>query len=142
MKSSFINKWDTIEKPAFISPWTLSHFVIGVATYSLLVKTPLNVPVILSAAILFILHMIYEIKDFYEAYVLKVKDPNKQNSLLNSLGDQVFAMLGFWIAHLVSFKPHYIPVLFFLLFVILSIPQIGNNNKAVFTLSELWNTRG
>ena len=82
-----------------ITPWTFKHFLSGVyITYLLkfIKKTDIMAFVIYN-----LIHLIYELKDYILTYYYKntrLNDKGKPNmyynSLINSIGDLIFGMLG------------------------------------------------
>lgn len=88
---SFIAARDRPESPAFITPWTYVHFLIGVVAYTLYKDLFPNMSLFLAAAILAVFHGLYELRD-----VLLGRE-----STLNAVGDQTFVMLGFYAGHLI-----------------------------------------
>lgn len=100
---------DTREVPVIITHFTLVHFLVGVCSYISSLYTDLS----FSHSLLFFsfLHLLYEIKDMYTSYYLVLDGPYN-NSLQNSIADQIFAMIGFVIASKVFTSPDQ-PVVFF-----------------------------
>ena len=104
MTIKLLSMSDTIKSRSFITPWTFIHFLNGSLGY-LYLKHILQISKINSFIILFVLHTIYEIKDL-EYYYNKNKNKNKNiendyygnNSIINSVGDTIFFIIGFLIA--------------------------------------------
>ena len=99
---------ETKKKGAFTTPWTFLHFYGGFF-FSLLTFGYTNINARNSFIIYSLLHLIYECKDFYITYLSNIKiskDSNlfgllhKNNTLINSLGDQIFGMIGWYIGYL------------------------------------------
>lgn len=88
---------DTVENPAFITPWTLVHFLSGFLFYVFfkyfLPKTP-NWNLFIALAII---HTVYEIKHLYLSQTMRGVYWNN-DSVINSLGDSMANFLGFYIA--------------------------------------------
>jgi hypothetical protein len=133
------SKADTLAKPALVTPWTAVHVLTGTAFYTVGVHG-LRMSVLSAACALFVVHALYEAKDYYFAYV--ATKGRKENSLPNSIADQVAAMLGFAIAASLSMTW---PMLFgatVVVFVSLSLPGMGRSGSVALSPSQLWNERG
>lgn len=89
---TFIAAKDRPESPAFITPWTYVHFLIGVVAYTVYKDFFPNMSPFLAAAILTVFHGLYELRDVLLA----------RESSVNAVGDQTFVMLGFYAGHLVA----------------------------------------
>ena len=87
----FIAKEDTNKASAVISTWSFAHFLSGLGWFFFASMFTNNV--LLSFILYFILHTIYEVKD----YVLyKNSDAEiKRNTPENTLGDTLIGILGF-----------------------------------------------
>ena len=92
---------DTINEPAITTLWTLGHYWIGIFfffTFDLFIEKEL-----LNFIIINIIHLCYELKDYYYTY-LKSYDSSfmyyfsSQNTLINSIGDTIFFILGIYTA--------------------------------------------
>ena len=87
---------DTIKNQAFITPWALIHFLSGgIAFFTIMYLYP-NISMINALLLWFILHTIYEIKDLMP-FLKKKKYPSEweDNSVINSIGDTLFSIIGF-----------------------------------------------
>jgi hypothetical protein len=84
---------DSKQSPTLITPFTGIHFLSGAAVN--LISRAFKVSYIKSFVVWFILHLLYELKDFHGSYVKNSNDYYGNNSIANSIADQVFAMLGF-----------------------------------------------
>ena len=93
---------------AFITPWTFLHFYSGLL-FSLFTIAYTNLKPLHSFLIYSVLHLIYECKDFTFTYLTNIKFTKKNNffgfldnhnTLINSLGDQIFGMIGWYIGYL------------------------------------------
>ena len=78
MVQLFANK-ETADEPALLSPWSLPHFLVGMAAKER------GIPFWWFE----LGHLLYELKDQAENY-----SGENQNTLLNSVGDQAVATLG------------------------------------------------
>lgn len=92
------DKADTVEEPSFADPWSLnSHYTSGVmAGFITNVFFPRSNRIALLWLWLLI-HTVYEIKDYYVAYIMQpLYTPEKRyNSAVNGVGDTFAAVLGF-----------------------------------------------
>lgn len=87
---------DSVNKAVLITPWSIIHFLLG---YLCMVYVNyFNINKDNAIVALFILHTIYEIKDYYFSYI---KDPQSKyekwssnNSIYNCFGDTIAFMLG------------------------------------------------
>lgn len=107
---SFLNNSDDLKNPSLSTYWSTVHFFMGVGAFVLYWNFfyPSLDPWI-AFWILFMIHLVYELKDLYKSYVLVPKDTiADQNTLLNSLGDQLFFSLGFLMAWYFDWKEWYI----------------------------------
>lgn len=84
---------DSKQNPCIITPFTGIHFLSGAVANITLRK--LNVSYMHSFTIWFVAHMLYELKDLHGSYVKKSDDYYHNHSLVNSISDQLFAVLGF-----------------------------------------------
>lgn len=87
------NPPDSKQTPCLITPFTGIHFLSGAVANVLLRK--LNVPYTIAITLWFFTHMLYELKDLYGSYIKKSNDYYHNHSLINSISDQGFALLGF-----------------------------------------------
>jgi hypothetical protein len=86
--------YDSVEKPCFITPWDLIHFLSGIVFY--LFFKYFNFNFYIGLTLFIIIHTLYEFKDLF--YYFKITDINNywtNNSLLNSIGDTFSAILGY-----------------------------------------------
>jgi hypothetical protein len=98
---------DKRHRMAFITPFTFIHFLNGIIFYIASVQL-LKYDFNKSFIIWFLIHLFYECKDFTLSYIMEEGSHsyNNNNSYLNSLGDQIFAMLGFLVGqYLPLFSP-------------------------------------
>lgn len=122
--SKFVCLSDSLNEPCFLTHWSVGHFMFGVVSFFVF-ETFLNSE---NYAIIFsfILHLLYEYKDqcithnnnsklykfqnkFYQKiYNLlgsKSNEPiNMEDSLINSVGDQISATLGIFVAYFLKRK--------------------------------------
>jgi len=86
---------DSVKTPCMITPFFLLH-VVGGYWLACVIKTLFpSVKNVLLWVI--ILHTVYEIKDYYVSYVLKYNNIYTNNSLWNSIGDTIAAVIGYYI---------------------------------------------
>ena len=104
MSIKFISTSESIKNKALITiPWSLHHFWIGILTAIIFkyygFSNKLNV--ILS----FIIHLIYELKDYYYSHILKKYSiySESSDSIINSIGD-IIINLSSTILYLNLFK--------------------------------------
>ena len=118
MKIELIGNNDTNENPHLITPATLVHFMSGV--YFSWVIYPLfdkKNNFVRGFIIYNIIHFIYELKDFTISYNSKVSDYldrildnsilvkwAKENSIYNSIADQLFSAIGYIVGYYLSSK--------------------------------------
>jgi hypothetical protein len=85
---------DSKDEPVLFTPFTFLHFLGGIVGN--LLSRKLNIPYIKGFILYFILHFLYEVKDFYFSYMdINVKNYWTDNSYENSVSDQTFSMIGF-----------------------------------------------
>ena len=103
VKTTFIGNNDHINTPTYITPWALIHALLGL-TFSLLSLNFFKKHLVLTNFIVFIiLHTIYECKDICITYLIDLPKKNKQyhNTLVNSIGDTIFAVFGWYIGYMI-----------------------------------------
>lgn len=121
MSFSFFSTFDFTFQPAIFTPWSLVHFITGVAFKSLSISSE-NARLI---------HTLYELKDLYISYYKKqnlnpiLNETGIQNSFLNSIGDQISFELGFNSGAREK-KLRDIFLLYLLAFAIISAPTVTN----------------
>lgn len=104
---------DSLESPIAIDNASIRHAFSGFFGYIILHKY-LKISIFKSFILFNILHLLYELKDFYFSYikVYKNKRPTRSenffvlgyhanNSYLNSIADQLVSCFGFLIAYLI-----------------------------------------
>ena len=89
----FYSLHDSIEHNYFITPWSFIHLLYG--GLSILILKEFKINFLNSFIILLIAHTIWEIKDLYP-YFMKINNvaSERDNSLLNSIGDTLFWIIG------------------------------------------------
>lgn len=89
---------DSIDNPVLIDTWSLMHLYAGGMGYVIAVKY-LGLTVKDGFILFNILHIMYEIKDWYFTYVAKCHEDNTKKwvsrSLHNSLADIIFGIVGY-----------------------------------------------
>jgi hypothetical protein len=95
MKYPLFASGDSIKDPAFITPFSTVHFFTSIELAICCIYFFPNYSFYMIALLTLVLHTLYEIRDYYLAYVKKdiVGDWNN-NSLFNSIGDTVICILG------------------------------------------------
>lgn len=88
---------DSKEIPVFIDECSILHFLFGYV--GILNLNYFKINQVYSVLLLFVIHTIYEIKDYYFSYVYKGKQnlftkKSAGNSLLNCIGDTLVFILG------------------------------------------------
>jgi hypothetical protein len=95
MKAVFYNKDDTIENPALFTPWSFMHILSSIQIILFLYYYGFRKNIILYS---FLIHSLYELKDYYFSYVLKVDyGVWYNNSFLNTIGDTISCFIGIYI---------------------------------------------
>jgi hypothetical protein len=104
MKSfSFLNHFDSTRHASFLTPWSLIHGASGILSRSILSNLKQNT-LKNKNEFLYLMHALYECKDLYYSYFKqKNLNPNLpkneiQNSLLNSIGDQLVFTIGVYLS--------------------------------------------
>jgi len=103
MKSvSLLNHFDSTRHASFLTPWSLIHGASGILSRSILSNLKQNTCNLKTR--LYLMHALYECKDLYYSY-FKQKNLNPylpkseiQNSLLNSIGDQLVFTIGVYLS--------------------------------------------
>ena len=86
---------DTVKDPCMITPFFLIHIFGGYWLTSVIKTLFPSIKNVLLWVI--ILHTLYEIKDYYVSYILKHNTIYTNNSLWNSIGDTIAAVIGYYI---------------------------------------------
>jgi len=84
---------DSIEKSSIITPWTLIH-IMGSIVGGIIFLT-FKVKFYYAVVIYFIIHGVYEIKDYIGTSYKINNKIHLDNSVANSIGDQIFSILAF-----------------------------------------------
>ncbi len=87
---------DTVGRPVALDLWALVHAVGGVAAYYVLVALTASPGI--GFLVWMVLHLAYEAKDFWFAYVARHASGRSANSLCNSVCDQLAAAFGYGLA--------------------------------------------
>ena len=92
---------DTTKNPRFIDIHTLSHFLSGVFFFGIIMI--LNINITTGFLIWLVIHSLYELKDMYNTFILKIKPGENRffgfvsnNSFYNTISDTLFSALGFY----------------------------------------------
>lgn len=90
---AILNFTDSPAKPVIFTPFTLFHMLMGVFAYMFLewIFPKFSVPY--NFTVWLLLHTIYETKDIYKK--------GTTNSLKNSLGDTLAAVIGFYLGFII-----------------------------------------
>jgi hypothetical protein len=95
---------DSRDRVGIITPWSLIHFLAGLNGYILLNR--LNINPFYNYIILLDLHTLYEMKDYIISYHSEHADTVwGDNSLINSITDTIFFLLGIIIANKIKHTP-------------------------------------
>ena len=98
----FYNRYDSVDEPAVFTFWSFMHILAGIILYVLCMFLLRTVKVLDSAgtAILLasVIHLLYELRDFYLSYVSERLTGADSNSWINSVFDQLCATVGMLIA--------------------------------------------
>ena len=96
---------DTIQKPAIITPWSIVHFLAGVVLYCYAKYLCKGLSSLNAVLVMLFIHTVYEIKDLmmYIGFTSK-NNYFTNNSLTNSIGDTIFALLGALVVIMISPK--------------------------------------
>lgn len=105
------SKWDSPNNPVMFDIYSILHIFFGILSY-LILHTYLKISIFKSFIISNILHLLYELKDFYYGYIKNyscTKRLTRENSLfkhgynsyLNSITDQLVSCFGFFIAYII-----------------------------------------
>ena len=89
---------DTIQKPSLITPWSFVHFLAGGLIYLYLKFFFKNISITTAFIVMIVIHTLYEIKDLFLYFKITKKTQWNDNSLTNSIGDTLCAIIGFFIA--------------------------------------------
>lgn len=104
---------DTRYHPVLVTYFSIVHAEAGMVAYHVGARIPrLSLP---NAFLIgYLLHVLYEIKDMYTAYIAAPSDSKLyQHSMINGLWDQFSFTCGFFLAHaLVGFVPFVVVALF------------------------------
>jgi hypothetical protein len=86
--------WDDSRENAYIiTPWTLIHIMTGIV--SALIFLIVKIKFYYAVVIYFIIHGVYEIKDYIGTHY-KINGKIKlDNSVVNTISDQIFSVLAF-----------------------------------------------
>tara|TARA_Y100000589_G_C27127763_1_gene619283 strand:+ start:418 stop:861 length:444 start_codon:yes stop_codon:yes gene_type:complete len=118
MNTYFINNEDTVNKPSVLTPGTIMHFIFGLYFSWIIYPYIDKKNNFISGFILVnILHFIYELKDHLMSYnrairkwckkipfLTKYIEWSSNNSVYNSIGDQLFAAFGYILGYYIVNK--------------------------------------
>jgi len=137
----FFGYTDSTDIHSFITPWTLMHIVSSACAQSLLVNGPLKLNPTTSAHIVLWGHFAYELKDVYITYSGMVR-PQSGNTVFNSIGDQLGAVIGVLLAWRYNFGIQWIIPLLVATVFIISLPVFDKDGRWATAFTELWTERG
>ena len=101
---------DGVNNPCMITPFFIIHLLSGIWLTSLLKTFFPSIKNVLLWVVL--LHTVYEIKDFYVSYILKYNTIYTNNSWLNSIGDTIAVIIGYYAHQQLSLSFTFITVVF------------------------------
>jgi hypothetical protein len=84
---------DSRENPYIITPWTLIHIMTGIV--SGVIFLIFKIKFYYAVVIYFIIHGVYEIKDYIGTHYKINGEIKLDNSVANSIADQFFSVLAF-----------------------------------------------
>lgn len=120
---------DDPDNPKILTPWSLIHIISGLVFASF--AKYMNLKKSISFISLFILHGLYELKD--------VTLDGSHNSTINSIGDQICALIGFFIGwNSTAAQTFTISCVLFFIF----LSPISDRYRKWSDISEIWNSRG
>jgi len=105
--------WDNVKSPIAFDIYSVAHIFSGFFGYIIFHKY-LQISIFKSFILFFILHLLYELKDFYYAYIKEYKNKRPMTSVdffeqgfhanssyINSIADQIASSFGFLIAYII-----------------------------------------
>jgi len=92
---NIVSTYDSTTQPGFITPCSILHLLSGVFSGQAF-KHITNFNTITSAILWFIIHGLREVKDYKKSQNIK-DEYLDNNSIHNCIGDQIVAMIGFFI---------------------------------------------
>ncbi len=110
---------DTKDNISFTTPWSITHFMFGFFGYVFTDYYYNHWDQQHRFVLMLFLHTIYELKDIYFSYLDGPK-PSSEDSLINSIGDTLLAIIGFYFGSIIVKKSNLTIVflVFFLYFII------------------------
>lgn len=101
---------NSIENPTLLTPFSLVHLLSGITLFILLSLFTKNKLVIIIGV--FIIHTIYEFKDYYTTYINKIRFEKDNylseffidNTFINSIGDTIACIIGIIIGYYLVFN--------------------------------------
>lgn len=116
---SLFSTSDTNDNPTWLTPWSFIHFMSGVVFYKIAKIIFPDISLLNNFLIWFLVHTLYEVKDYYKSYIDYDGSGWNNNSLINSIGDTISAILGFFIGYIIfngaDIKLFYIVFSFYIL---------------------------
>ena len=105
--------WDSVKSPIAFDIYSVAHIFSGFFGYIIFHKY-LQISIFKSFILFNILHLLYELKDFYYTYIKEYKNKRPMptadffklgfhgnNSYINSITDQIAGCFGFLIAYII-----------------------------------------
>ena len=94
IKWVIVGERDYRDKPSMLTYFLVVHFMSGVVAYNILCQW-MKLSFWDGFKVFFVVHLVYELKDLYGSYYLKKDDYDSNNSIENSIGDQLTSLMGF-----------------------------------------------
>tara|TARA_B100000965_G_scaffold76898_1_gene61045 strand:+ start:1376 stop:1720 length:345 start_codon:yes stop_codon:yes gene_type:complete len=106
---------DSYKKPNLLDMWSCAHIFSGIISYIIFHRI-LKLSLVVSFILWNLIHLLYELKDYYFTYIKKYTiRPIRSNNLIdlgfhsdnsweNSIADLIIGIIGFGIGHLLLRK--------------------------------------